>query len=92
MTNPTFKRIAVLMGGRSAEREVSLSSGKGVIAALQSEGFEAIGVDLVAGSATAVAAVPELADKTVVAGVVDGRNIWRTDLESALGTLAMSIR
>jgi D-alanine-D-alanine ligase len=41
----TFKRIAVLMGGRSAEREVSLSSGKGVIAALQSEGFEAIGVD-----------------------------------------------
>jgi len=40
-----FHRVAVLMGGRSAEREVSLSSGKGVIAALQSEGFEAIGVD-----------------------------------------------
>jgi D-alanine-D-alanine ligase len=40
-----FKRIAVLMGGRSAEREVSLSSGKGVVAALQSEGFDAIGVD-----------------------------------------------
>ncbi len=49
---------------------------------------EAIGVDLVAGGAASVAAVPELADKTVVAGVVDGRNIWRTDLESALGTLA----
>ena len=40
-----FKRIAVLMGGSSAEREVSLSSGKGVVAALQSEGFDAIGVD-----------------------------------------------
>ncbi len=40
-----FKRIAVLMGGRSAERDVSLSSGKGVVAALQSEGFDAIGVD-----------------------------------------------
>ncbi|HVV27607.1 MAG TPA: D-alanine--D-alanine ligase [Rhizomicrobium sp.] len=40
-----FHRIAVLMGGRSAERKVSLSSGKGVIAALQSEGFEAIGID-----------------------------------------------
>jgi D-alanine-D-alanine ligase len=40
-----YKRIAVLMGGRSAEREVSLSSGKGVIQALTEEGFEAIGVD-----------------------------------------------
>jgi 5-methyltetrahydropteroyltriglutamate--homocysteine methyltransferase len=49
---------------------------------------EAIGVDLVAGGASAVAAVPELADKLVVAGVVDGRNVWRTDLEAALGALA----
>ncbi|WP_099025705.1 5-methyltetrahydropteroyltriglutamate--homocysteine S-methyltransferase [Mycolicibacterium palauense] len=49
---------------------------------------EAIGVDLVATSARAVAAVPELNDKLVVAGVVDGRNIWRTDLEAALATLA----
>jgi 5-methyltetrahydropteroyltriglutamate--homocysteine methyltransferase len=49
---------------------------------------EAIGVDLVAGGASAVAAVPELADKLVVAGVVDGRNIWRTDLEAALDALA----
>ena len=50
--------------------------------------IEAIGVDLVYGADTAVAAVPELADKTLVAGVVDGRNIWRTDLEAALGKLA----
>ncbi|WP_099021159.1 5-methyltetrahydropteroyltriglutamate--homocysteine S-methyltransferase [Mycolicibacterium palauense] len=49
---------------------------------------EAIGVDLVAGNASAVPVVPELADKTVVAGIVDGRNIWRTDLQVALGTLA----
>jgi 5-methyltetrahydropteroyltriglutamate--homocysteine methyltransferase len=48
---------------------------------------EAIGVDLVAGSVAPLAAVPELAGKTIVAGVVDGRNIWRTDLQSALGTL-----
>lgn len=56
--------------------------------ALAATPVEAIGVDLVAGSASAVAAVPELSDKTVVAGVVDGRNVWRTDLQSALGTLA----
>jgi 5-methyltetrahydropteroyltriglutamate--homocysteine methyltransferase len=49
---------------------------------------EAIGVDLVAGDAKAVPAVPELASKTVVAGIVDGRNVWRTDLAAALSTLA----
>jgi D-alanine-D-alanine ligase len=40
-----FKRIAVLMGGRSAEREVSLSSGRGVMAALAEEGFAPVSVD-----------------------------------------------
>ncbi len=50
--------------------------------------IEAIGVDLVYGPDAALAAMPELAGKTLVAGVVDGRNIWRTDLESALGKLA----
>ncbi|MCB0949930.1 MAG: 5-methyltetrahydropteroyltriglutamate--homocysteine S-methyltransferase, partial [Mycobacterium sp.] len=49
--------------------------------------IEAIGIDLVAGEAPSAAAVPGLADKTVVAGIVDGRNIWRTDLEAALGRL-----
>lgn len=49
---------------------------------------EAIGVDLVAGRVSELAAVPGLDNKTVVAGIVDGRNIWRTDLEAALGTLA----
>jgi 5-methyltetrahydropteroyltriglutamate--homocysteine methyltransferase len=56
--------------------------------ALARTAVEAIGVDLVAGGISAVAAVPELATKTLVAGVVDGRNIWRTDLASALETLA----
>jgi 5-methyltetrahydropteroyltriglutamate--homocysteine methyltransferase len=49
---------------------------------------EAIGVDLVRGTDAAVAAVPELASKILVAGIVNGRNIWRTDLESALSRLA----
>ncbi|MCV7226474.1 5-methyltetrahydropteroyltriglutamate--homocysteine S-methyltransferase [Mycolicibacterium komossense] len=59
----------------------------GVLAALARTPVEAIGVDLVAGGYQAVGAVPELADKTVVAGIVDGRNIWRTDLHTALGML-----
>lgn len=58
------------------------------LTALARTPVEAIGVDLVAGSAAPLAAVPELAGKTIVAGVVDGRNVWRTDLESALDTLA----
>ncbi|MFL0180784.1 5-methyltetrahydropteroyltriglutamate--homocysteine S-methyltransferase [Mycobacterium sp. SMC-15] len=49
---------------------------------------EAIGVDLVYGADTKIASVPELASKTLVAGVVDGRNIWRTDLQAALAKLA----
>ncbi|OBK33759.1 5-methyltetrahydropteroyltriglutamate--homocysteine S-methyltransferase [Mycobacterium sp. 1165196.3] len=57
------------------------------LGALARTPVEAIGVDLVYGADTAVAAVPELANKTLVAGVVDGRNIWRTDLEAALGKL-----
>src|SRR6185312_4051186 len=58
------------------------------LAGLARTPVEAIGVDLVAGANTAIAAVPELAGKTLVAGIVDGRNIWRTDLEAALGKLA----
>lgn len=57
------------------------------LAGLARTPIEAIGVDLIYGADTAVAAVPELAGKTLVAGVVDGRNIWRTDLEAALGKL-----
>jgi 5-methyltetrahydropteroyltriglutamate--homocysteine methyltransferase len=61
------------------------------LAGLARTPVEAIGVDLVYGAETAVASIfgaPGLAGKTLVAGVVDGRNIWRTDLESALGKLA----
>ncbi|GAB06101.1 5-methyltetrahydropteroyltriglutamate--homocysteine S-methyltransferase [Gordonia amarae] len=58
------------------------------LGALARTGVEGIAVDLVEGDVAAVAAVPELANKLVVAGVVDGRNIWRTDLDHALGTLA----
>ena len=61
------------------------------LAGLARTPIEAIGVDLVYGPKTAIASlfgVPELAGKTLVAGVVDGRNIWRTDLQAALGKLA----
>lgn len=39
-------RVAVLMGGDSAEREISLLSGGAVLAALQGQGVDAIGIDV----------------------------------------------
>jgi D-alanine-D-alanine ligase len=40
-----FGRVAVLLGGTSAEREVSLDSGRNVLEALQSRGVQAFAVD-----------------------------------------------
>jgi D-alanine-D-alanine ligase len=46
MTDPrSFGKVAVLMGGSSAEREISLMSGRGVLAALQSQGIDAHAFD-----------------------------------------------
>jgi 5-methyltetrahydropteroyltriglutamate--homocysteine methyltransferase len=47
---------------------------------------EAIGLDLVRGQVPA--AVPGLSEKTLVAGVIDGHNIWRGDLTRAFETAA----
>jgi D-alanine-D-alanine ligase len=46
ITNPKdFGRVAVLMGGTSAEREVSLDSGRNVLEALLRKGVDAFAVD-----------------------------------------------
>lgn len=43
--DPTVDKVAVLMGGRSAEREVSLMSGHGVLQALRDKGVNAHAFD-----------------------------------------------
>ena len=40
-----YGKVAVLMGGTSAERDVSLNSGKAVLTALQDQGVDAVGID-----------------------------------------------
>lgn len=60
-TDPAvFGRVAVLMGGTSSERAVSLDSGNGVLNALRSRGVDAHGVD----------GIPALVDE-IRAGKVD---------------------
>ncbi|MEU4341756.1 5-methyltetrahydropteroyltriglutamate--homocysteine S-methyltransferase [Nocardia sp. NPDC023852] len=50
--------------------------------------IEGVAIDFTSGTEVSeVAAVPALARKLVVAGVVDGRNVWRTDLDHGLATL-----
>ncbi len=41
-----FGKVAVLMGGTAAEREISLKSGAAVLAALQSQAVDAHGIDV----------------------------------------------
>jgi len=42
-----FGRVGVLMGGVSSEREISLKSGKAIIAALGRQGFDVLPIDIV---------------------------------------------
>lgn len=45
MTKMQFGKVAVLMGGNSAERVISLKSGQAVLNALLQQGIDAIGID-----------------------------------------------
>ena len=57
VTDPReFGRVAVLMGGTSSEREVSLDSGRNVLEALLRRGVEAVAVDGIAELARGLAA------------------------------------
>ena len=73
MSSRTAARIAVLMGGRSAEREVSLVSGRECAAALRQEGFEVVEIDAGPDLASALAA----ARPDVVFNALHGR--WGED-------------
>ncbi|WP_418004583.1 5-methyltetrahydropteroyltriglutamate--homocysteine S-methyltransferase [Mycobacterium sp. PDNC021] len=75
------KRPAILIATYFGELGAALP-------ALARTQIEGIAVDFVAGGDQPVAGVPGLADKLLVAGVVDGRNIWRTNLETALARLS----
>ncbi len=64
-------RVAVLYGGISAEREVSLSSGRQVIAALNAAGFEVLPIDVGANLEAVIGALDPKPD--VVFNALHGR-------------------
>jgi len=69
------RRVAVLLGGRSAEREVSLVSGQAVIDALRSLGHETMAIDIDNNFLTRIAAERHAID--VVFNALHGR--WGED-------------
>jgi len=90
---------------RTYERLSSLTERPGLLVAsyfgdlgpalpvLAETGIDAIAVDLVVAPdlVDRIPTVSGLRDKVVVAGVVDGRNVWRTDLPTALSRCAMLV-
>jgi D-alanine-D-alanine ligase len=80
-----FGKVGVLLGGRSAEREVSLMSGAGVLAALQSKGIDAHGFDTAERSLAELAA--EKFDRVFIA--LHGRFGEDGSLQGALELLGI---
>ncbi len=89
LTNPylasDFGRVAVLYGGDSAEREVSLSSGQAVLSALTDAGVEATGID------QSAAFIPELSsgkfDRVFI--ILHGRGGEDGQIQGVLESLAI---
>ncbi len=73
MSSRTRARIAVLKGGRSAEREVSLVSGRECATALRAEGYDVVEID----AGPDLAAVLSAAAPDVVFNALHGR--WGED-------------
>nr|NLD41756.1 5-methyltetrahydropteroyltriglutamate--homocysteine S-methyltransferase [Actinomycetales bacterium] len=83
------ERAYAVLGAAPGRPSILLAAPYGelrdLLPAVAAAPVEAIGLDLVRGG---VPGLDALVGKTVVGGVISGRNIWRTDLEAALDTLA----
>ena len=72
MSSGTPTKVAVLMGGPSAEREVSLSTGRGCADALRDAGYDVVEIDAGADlCARLVEAAPDVVFNDVVLKVDD---------------------
>jgi 5-methyltetrahydropteroyltriglutamate--homocysteine methyltransferase len=86
----TYETLSAIEGRLALLVTVAFGSPGAALPVLAATGVEAIGLDfatVTGATAAEVAAIPSLAHKTIVAGVVDGRNVWRTDLDDRLALL-----
>ncbi len=85
-TNPSsYGKVAVLMGGWAAEREISLESGRAVLAALRRGGVDAHGIDVNRG----IAATLREADLDRVFVALHGRGGEDGVIQGVLETLGI---
>ncbi|HEY8788531.1 MAG TPA: hypothetical protein VIM10_05305, partial [Actinopolymorphaceae bacterium] len=86
----TYETLGAVASRPSLLVTVAFGSPGPALPVLAATGVEAIGLDfatVTGATAAEVAVLPSLAHKTIVAGVVDGRNVWRTDLDDRLALL-----
>ena len=81
------RHVAVLMGGWSAEREVSLSSGRGCAQALREAGFEVTTIDVARDPAVLLAALTPRPD--VVFNALHGRGGEDGTIQAILNMLGL---
>ena len=60
----------------------------GQLGTLAATGIDALHIDVFKGAVPSAAALAALGSKTLVAGVVDGHNIWRNDLQASADKIA----
>lgn len=81
-------RVYQWLGEQTARPQILVAAPMGslgdALPVLAATPVEAIGIDLLRGEVPVGA---QLTGKVIAAGVVDGHNIWRTDLDKALATL-----
>ena len=81
-------RAYEFLGGKTDRPQLFVAAPMGslddALPVLAAAPIEAIGLDLVRGG---VPTGVDLSGVTIAAGVIDGHNIWRTDLDKALATL-----
>ncbi|SDG52571.1 5-methyltetrahydropteroyltriglutamate--homocysteine methyltransferase [Sinosporangium album] len=88
-----LRRAYHTLGGLTARPRLLVATYFGEIGEalpiLADSAVESIALDFVAGPGNlrTLASVGGLRHKTLVAGIVDGRNVWRTDIPGALSTL-----
>lgn len=93
-TLEVLERAYAVLGRATARPGIFVAAPYGslddALPVLSASPVEAIGLDLVRG--TLPAASPGLSEKTLVAGVIDGHNIWRGDLAAAAAVAASLTR